>query len=110
MQKLSIDGFDEVYRLSCAGSTAFVALHAAIAGRAFGGIRIRAYPTEADALADALLLARAMSRKVAMAGIPGAAPARRRQAQGGRAAARRGVPEAHRRRAPPGADPRAVSG
>src|SRR5262249_54908004 len=71
MQALSIDGFEEVYRISCAGSTAFVALHAVLSGRAFGGIRIRPYAAEDDALADALLLARAMSRKVVMAGIPG---------------------------------------
>jgi leucine dehydrogenase len=71
MEQLSISGFDEVYRLDCAGSTAFVALHAVLSGRAFGGIRIRPYDAPDDALADALALARAMSRKVVMAGIPG---------------------------------------
>jgi leucine dehydrogenase len=69
MQRLEIDGFDEVYRLDCGGAIAFVALHAVIEGRTFGGIRIRHYEAEADALEDALRLARAMSRKVAMAGI-----------------------------------------
>ena len=65
-----MDGYDEVYRVACAGTVAFVALHAVLGGRAFGGIRIRAYATEEAALDDALLLARAMSRKVVMAGLP----------------------------------------
>jgi leucine dehydrogenase len=71
MARLDIPGFDEVHRIDCAGSTAFIALHAVLSGRAFGGIRIRRYPTEDHALKDALALARAMSRKVVMAGIPG---------------------------------------
>jgi leucine dehydrogenase len=71
MARLEIPGFDEVHRIECAGSTAFVALHAVLSGRTFGGIRIRRYPTENQALEDALALARAMSRKAVMAGIPG---------------------------------------
>lgn len=69
--KLNMAGFDEVYRLECGGTVAFVALHAILHGRTFGGIRIRRYPNEEAALADALDLARAMSRKVVMAGIEG---------------------------------------
>src|SRR5690348_16464444 len=71
MGRIEISGYDEVYRLDCAGSTAFVALHAVLSGRAFGGIRIRRYAAEGYAMADALALAQAMSRKVVMAGIPG---------------------------------------
>lgn len=71
MKRLAIDGYDEVYRLECGGSVAFVALHAVLMGRAFGGVRIRRYDGEREALDDALALARAMSRKVALTGIPG---------------------------------------
>ena len=71
MERLTAPGFDAAYRLRCAGATAFVAIHAALGGRAFGGVRIRAYPDERDALADALALAEAMTRKVVLAGIHG---------------------------------------
>jgi leucine dehydrogenase len=71
MKRLEREGFDEVYRLDCAGTPAFVSLHAVIDGRSFGGIRIRSYGSEDDALADVLALSRAMSRKVVMAGIRG---------------------------------------
>lgn len=66
-----VEGYDEVYRLDLEGATAFVAIHAIVGGRAFGGIRIRPYASERDALDDALALARAMSRKAAMAGLRG---------------------------------------
>lgn len=69
VQQLDVPGYDAVYRLDCAGATAFVALHALLAGRAFGGIRVRRYRAEREALDDALRLARAMSRKIVMAGI-----------------------------------------
>lgn len=69
--RLSIPGYDEVWRLDCAGAVAFVSLHAVIQGRSFGGVRIREYPSENEALADALALSRAMSRKVVLAGIQG---------------------------------------
>ncbi|MEK7865985.1 MAG: Glu/Leu/Phe/Val dehydrogenase dimerization domain-containing protein [Planctomycetota bacterium] len=69
--RLAIPGYDEVWRLECADALAFVSLHAVIQGRSFGGVRIREYASENDALADALALSRAMSRKVALAGIAG---------------------------------------
>jgi leucine dehydrogenase len=68
---VKIAGYDEVHRLEIGGTVAFVALHAVLKGHAFGGIRIKAYGSEQEALDDALALSRAMSRKVAMAGIPG---------------------------------------
>ncbi len=68
---MKVAGYDEVHRLEIGGTVAFVALHAVLKGHAFGGIRIKAYGSEQDALDDALALARAMSRKVVMAGIPG---------------------------------------
>lgn len=63
--------FDEIHRVECGDTVAFVVLHAVLRGRAFGGIRIRDYPGEEAALDDAKRLARAMSRKVVMAGIEG---------------------------------------
>lgn len=89
MRMIDVPDFDEVLRLECGGAVAWLALHRVVDGRAFGGIRVRAYADEAAALADALALARAMSRKCALAGIPGGGaktvliepdPARRRQA------------------------------
>jgi leucine dehydrogenase len=70
-ETLSIPGYDAVYRVPCAGTVAFVALHSLIRGRTFGGIRIRPYPDERAALDDALGLARAMTRKVVLTGIEG---------------------------------------
>lgn len=69
--QITVDGYDAVYRVECGGSIAFVALHALVHNRTFGGIRIRGYSSEAAALSDALDLAKAMSRKVVMAGIEG---------------------------------------
>ena len=70
-ERLEIAGFDEVHRLRWPWGSAFVALHAVLAGHTFGGIRLRAYAREEDALTDALALAQAMSRKVTLAGIVG---------------------------------------
>ena len=67
---IETEGFDEVYRLDLGGAVAFVALHALIEGRSFGGIRVKTYDSERTAHDDALRLARAMSRKVVMAGLP----------------------------------------
>lgn len=69
--RLAIPGYDEVWRVDCAGALAFVVLHAVVRGRSFGGVRIREYPSENDALVDALALSRTMSRKVVLAGIVG---------------------------------------
>jgi len=71
MSALRVDGFDQILRLDCAGATAFLAIHSHVEGRAFGGIRIRDYASEDDALTDALSLALAMSRKAMVAGIRG---------------------------------------
>ncbi|MDJ0522390.1 MAG: Glu/Leu/Phe/Val dehydrogenase dimerization domain-containing protein [Planctomycetota bacterium] len=70
MERLDIPGYDEVVRVPCGSSVAFVAIHALVGGRAFGGIRIRDYDDEQAALDDALRLAHAMSRKVAFHGLP----------------------------------------
>ena len=55
--------------MECAGAVAFVALHAVLRGRSFGGLRIWPYESEEEALLDALALSRAMTRKVVLAGI-----------------------------------------
>jgi leucine dehydrogenase len=71
MERLDIDEYDEVYRLECGANVAFISLHAVLSGRSFGGTRFASYPTEREALDDALALSRAMSRKVVMSGVEG---------------------------------------
>src|SRR5436190_15343541 len=51
------------------GLRAIIAIHDTTIGPALGGIRMRPYPTEQDALTDVLRLARAMTYKAAVAGI-----------------------------------------
>lgn len=70
-ERVSLPGYDEVWRLDLDDTIAFVSLHAVICGRTFGGIRCRSYPDEKSALRDALDLSLAMSRKVALTGIEG---------------------------------------
>ncbi len=52
------------------GLRAILAIHDTSRGPALGGIRTKAYPSEDQALADVLKLARAMTLKTALAGIP----------------------------------------
>jgi leucine dehydrogenase len=52
------------------GMRAIVAIHDTRLGPALGGCRFLAYPREADALVDALRLARGMTYKAALAGVP----------------------------------------
>lgn len=52
-----------------AGLRAIIAIHDSTLGPALGGIRMRPYPSEQDALRDVLRLSRAMTFKAAMAGI-----------------------------------------
>jgi valine dehydrogenase (NAD+) len=51
------------------GLRAVIAIHSTARGPALGGTRFHAYPSERDALRDALNLARGMSYKAAMAGL-----------------------------------------
>lgn len=51
------------------GLRAIIAVHDTTLGPALGGIRMRPYPTERDALADVLRLSRAMTYKSALAGL-----------------------------------------
>lgn len=51
------------------GLRGFIALHNTVLGPGMGGVRIRQYPSEADALKDALALSEAMTYKNAVAGL-----------------------------------------
>lgn len=70
-RRVQVPGYDEVWRVPCADTVAFVALHSLRDGMAFGGIRILPYTSEADALQDAQDLARAMTAKLRIAEVPG---------------------------------------
>jgi len=65
-------GHEEVVMVhdAASGLRAFIALHDTTLGPAIGGTRMRVYPDADDALLDALRLARAMTYKSAMAGMP----------------------------------------
>lgn len=58
-----------IVRDPASGLHAILALHDTTLGPAIGGTRMREYPSEEDALLDALRLARAMTYKSAMAGM-----------------------------------------
>lgn len=65
------DGEHVVIRYDPASSTwMFVCIHSTRLGPAGGGTRLRVYPRPAAALADGLLLAKAMTTKLAVAGLP----------------------------------------
>jgi leucine dehydrogenase len=66
------DGHEQVV-FACdpaVGLRAIVALHSTALGPAFGGCRMRAYASEADALTDALRLSRGMTCKAAICELP----------------------------------------
>ena len=48
----------------------FICLHSTLLGPAGGGTRMKVYPTPAEALEDAMRLSAAMTRKLAVAGLP----------------------------------------
>jgi leucine dehydrogenase len=52
------------------GAWIFICLHSTRLGPAGGGTRMKAYPTPADGLHDAMRLSAAMTRKLAVAGLP----------------------------------------
>ncbi|HEV7627355.1 MAG TPA: Glu/Leu/Phe/Val dehydrogenase dimerization domain-containing protein, partial [Streptomyces sp.] len=66
-----LDGHEQV--VACqderSGLRAIIAIHSTARGPALGGTRFHAYRSDADALRDALNLARSMSYKAAMAGL-----------------------------------------
>jgi leucine dehydrogenase len=52
------------------GAWIFICLHSTLLGPAGGGTRMKIYPTPAEALEDAMRLSAAMTRKLAVAGLP----------------------------------------
>ena len=66
-------GFEqiEIVRDDGLGMIACIAIHSTKLGPAFGGIRRFEYPNLAAAVEDALALARAMTAKCALVGVPG---------------------------------------
>jgi leucine dehydrogenase len=69
---LARQGFEELIAINDPGSglRAFLAVHDTSVGPAFGGIRAWTYQREDEALRDCLRLARAMTAKCVMAGLP----------------------------------------
>ncbi len=72
MHPIPASEHEEVYRVSDPeiGLTGFIAVHSTVRGPAAGGLRMRRYDSEAEALRDALLLSRGMSYKNAAADLP----------------------------------------
>jgi leucine dehydrogenase len=71
-ETLSSLGYGEIHfgRDQASGLRAIVAIHSTRLGPGIGGCRLRAYGTEAEAIEDVTLLARAMSYKAALAHLP----------------------------------------
>lgn len=72
LDAMARDGFEEVIALHDrrSGLRGFLGIHDSSLGKAFGGIRRWTYLDEDQALRDCLRLARAMSHKCALAGLP----------------------------------------
>ncbi|MCV2864879.1 Glu/Leu/Phe/Val family dehydrogenase [Albidovulum sediminicola] len=70
--RLTIESHEEVYRLEDAesGLIGFIAIHSTQLGPAAGGLRMRPYGQEDEALEDVLRLSRGMTLKNAAAGLP----------------------------------------
>lgn len=69
--RVETDGYETVVygRDRASGLHAIIAVHDTTLGPALGGIRVRSYATERDALVDVLRLAEAMTYKAALAGL-----------------------------------------
>ncbi len=72
LSRLLAQGFEQLiaFQSTASGLRGFIAIHDTSRGPAIGGIRLWPYVGEEDALADALRLARAMSYKASLAGLP----------------------------------------
>lgn len=72
LSKMEEQKFEElimIHDASC-GLKAAIAIHSTVLGPALGGTRMRAYPSEAEAIDDLMHLARGMSYKSAAADLP----------------------------------------
>ncbi|NYI99652.1 leucine dehydrogenase [Nocardioides thalensis] len=67
--EIDADGYEQVVRVAdpATGLDAIIAIHDTTLGPALGGVRMRAYPSTADALDDVLRLAKGMTYKFALA-------------------------------------------
>lgn len=72
LEAMATHDYEQViaFQSRAAGLHGFLALHDTTLGPALGGVRIRTYSSEDEALADALRLARAMTYKAAISGLP----------------------------------------
>jgi leucine dehydrogenase len=72
IETLSIHSHETVLRVTDAdaGLTGFIAIHSTARGSAAGGLRMRRYASEEEALADVLALSRGMTLKNAAAELP----------------------------------------
>lgn len=71
LDEIQVDGYERVVHLTDAdiGMNGFIAVHSTVLGPSLGGLRIRDYASEQDALEDVLRLAEAMTYKAAAAGL-----------------------------------------
>jgi leucine dehydrogenase len=72
LHDIDAPGHERVLRAEdrASGLVGFIAIHSTWAGPAVGGLRMRPYGSEAEALTDALRLSRGMTYKNAAAGLP----------------------------------------
>jgi leucine dehydrogenase len=72
LQAMAAHDYEQViaFQNHAAGLRGFLALHDTTLGPALGGVRIRTYANEEEAVTDALRLARAMTYKAAISGLP----------------------------------------
>jgi len=68
--EISVDGYERVTSAVEGDYRGFVAIHSTALGPAVGGTRFWSYPDEASAIKDLLRLARGMTYKNALAGLP----------------------------------------
>jgi leucine dehydrogenase len=68
-ERLDITGYEEVYRFTDTGFSAFIAIHNTQLGPALGGCRVKSYDSDGQALRDVLLLAKGMTLKNSLAGL-----------------------------------------
>ncbi len=71
IKQLSDPDFEEIWQIEDASCslTAFVAIHSTKLGPAIGGVRLRAYADQADAVTEVKRLAEGMTYKAAIAGL-----------------------------------------
>jgi leucine dehydrogenase len=71
-QMIQMPGYESIATFQDEGTNfkSYIAVHSTVLGPAVGGLRMRPYTSESDALRDVLQLSQAMTFKSAMAGLP----------------------------------------